>query len=157
MSLLVGCTSPITSELITESLLQHVLPMLQLNFGWILADTTPDVGERTISLLERARLVLIAASPDLAGYHAARGALQVCETLRIPGHRRRILWHATRGQPSGASEIIAHRFPAETHRYLSHAGDEFRAEVQSARPLVLRKPQHRWVRELRTIADEFAG
>jgi MinD-like ATPase involved in chromosome partitioning or flagellar assembly/Tfp pilus assembly protein PilF len=156
VSLLVGCTSPITSELVTDSLLQHVLPMLQLNYGWILADSAPDVGERMIYLLERARLVLIVASPDLPGYQAARGALQVCETLRLPAGRRRIVWHATRGQTSGASEIIAHRFPAETHRYLSHAGDDFRPEIQSGRPLILRKPQHRWVRELKALADEFA-
>jgi hypothetical protein len=100
--------------------------------------------------------VLTVASPDLPGYQAARGALQVCETLRLPAGRRRIVWHATRGQTSGASEIIAHRFPAETHRYLSHAGDDFRPEIQSGRPLTLRKPQHRWVRELKALADEFA-
>jgi MinD-like ATPase involved in chromosome partitioning or flagellar assembly/Tfp pilus assembly protein PilF len=156
VSLLVGCTSPITSELVTDSLLQHVLPMLQLNYGWILADTAPDVGERSIYLLERARLVLIVASPDAPGYQAARGALQVCETLHLPASRRRIVWHATRGQPSGPSDIIAHRFPAESHRYLSYAGEEFRPEVQAGRPLVLRKPQHRWARELKTLADEFA-
>ena len=157
VDLLVGCMSPITSELVTDTLLQRVLPMLQLNYGWVLVDTTPDVGERTICLIERARLVLIVASPDAAGYQAARGALQVCETLHVPTHRRRLLWHATRWQESGASEIIAHRFPAESSRYLSHGSDEFRPEIQSGRPMVLRKPGHRWSRELISLADEFAG
>ena len=108
--------------------------MLQLNYGWVLADCAPDVGERTIFLLERARLVLIVASPDTPGYLAARGALQVCETLRLPADRRRIVWHATRGQSSDARDMIAHRFPAESHRYLSFAGDDFRPEIQSGRP-----------------------
>jgi MinD-like ATPase involved in chromosome partitioning or flagellar assembly/Tfp pilus assembly protein PilF len=157
VELLAGCISPVTSELVTDTLLQRVLPMLQLNYGWMFVDTTPDVGERTICLIVRARLVLIVASPDAAGYQAARRALQVCETLHVPTHRRRLLWHATRGQESGASEIIAHRFPAESSRYLSHGGDEFRPEIQSGRPMVLRKPGHRWSRELISLADEFAG
>ena len=110
----------------------------------------------TIFLLEHARLVLIVASPDTPGYLAARGALQVCETLRLPASRRRIVWHATRGQSSDARDMIAHRFPAESHRYLSFAGDDFRPEIQSGRPLTLRKPQHRWVRELGALAEEFA-
>jgi hypothetical protein len=47
-------------------------------------------------------------------------------------------------------------FPLETHRFLPHAGDDFRAETQLGQPLVLRKARHRWTRELASLAQEFA-
>jgi hypothetical protein len=47
-------------------------------------------------------------------------------------------------------------FPLETHRFLSYAGDEFRAETQLGQPLVQRKIRHRWARELASLAQEFA-
>ena len=128
----------------------------QLNYGWILVDAPPDVGDRALWLLERARLVLLVASPDQVGYQAMRGAIQVCETLHVPSHRRRLIWHATRGQLRGVGETIADRFPAETHCFLPYAGEDFLPEIQSGQPLVLRKPQHRWSRDLANLANEFA-
>ena len=74
----------------------------------------------------------------------------------MPSHRRRLIWHATRGQPRGVGETIADRFPAETHRFLPYAGEDFLPEIQSGQPLVLRKPQHRWSRDLANLTNEFA-
>jgi Flp pilus assembly CpaE family ATPase len=156
VSLLVGSTSPLTAELLTETLLQRVLPMLQLNFGWLLVDAAGDVSERTLCLLERARLALLVASPDLAGFQAMRGAIQVCDTLQLPARRRRLIWHATRGQGSQLDSRIPEWFPLETHRFLPHAGDDLRSETQLGQPLVQRKPRHRWTRELVGLAEEFA-
>ena len=45
LSVLVGSTSPLAAELLTETLVQRVLPMLQLNFGWLLVDAAADVSE----------------------------------------------------------------------------------------------------------------
>ncbi len=156
LSVLLGSTGPVAAELLTETLLQRVLPMLQLNFGWLLVDAAPDVSERTLCLLERARLVLLVASPDLVGVQAVRGALQVCDTLQAPPHRRRVIWHATRGQANQLDRSITKRFPLETHRFLPYAGDDFRAETQLGQPLAQRKPRHRWTRELARLAEEFA-
>jgi len=156
LSVLVGSTGPLAAELLTEKLLQRVLPMLQLNYGWLLVDAAADIAERTLCVLERAHLVLLVASPDLLGFQAMRGALQVCDTLNVPTRRRRLVWHATRAQASQLDKNIAERFPLETHRFLPYAGDEFRTETQLGQPLVQRKPRHRWSRELANLAQEFS-
>jgi MinD-like ATPase involved in chromosome partitioning or flagellar assembly len=156
LHLLLGGTSPLAAELLTESLVRRVLPMLQLNYGWLLIDAPPDVAERTLSILERARLVLLVASPDVAGHQAVKAAIQVCDALNVPARRRRIIWHATRGQSAQLDLHLTDWFPLETHRFLPHAGDEFRAETDRGQPLVQRKARHRWSRELASLAQEFA-
>jgi pilus assembly protein CpaE len=156
LHLLLGGTSPLAAELVTESLIRRVLPILQLNYGWLLIDAPPDLADRTLSILEQARLVLLVASPDVAGVQAVRAAIQVCDTLNVPARRRRIIWHATRGQSAQLDTQLTDLFPLETHRFLPHAGDDFRAETQLGQPLVLRKARHRWTRELASLAQEFA-
>jgi MinD-like ATPase involved in chromosome partitioning or flagellar assembly/Flp pilus assembly protein TadD len=156
LHLLLGSTSPLAAELVTESLIRRVLPVLQLNYGWLLIDAPPDVSDRTLAILEQARLVLLVASPDVVGHQAVRAAIQVCDTLNVPARRRRIIWHATRGQSAQLDGQVAEWFPLETHRFLPHAGDEFRAETQLGQPLVQRKARHRWTRELASLAQEFA-
>ena len=99
--------------------------------------------------------MLLVAFPDVAGHQAVRAAIQVCDTLNVPARRRRIIWHATRGQSAQLDRHMTNWFPLETHRFLSYAGDEFRAETQLGQPLVQRKMRHRWARELASLAQEF--
>ena len=96
---LFGRIGPVTSSLVTDSPLQRVLLVLQFVYGWILVDAPADVSERTIWLLESGRLILSVASPDFAGYQAARDGLRICETLHLPARGRHLVRHATRGQP----------------------------------------------------------
>jgi hypothetical protein len=77
--------------------------------------------------------------------------------LAVLLNRRRLIWHTTWEQASGANDSITNRFPAETHHYYSHAGHEFRGRDSvgtAARAAEVGTPR---ARDLASIADEFVS
>ncbi len=153
VDLLVAARNPLDRACLSESLLEGVWTTTRPRYRWVIADGLRDLDECTLWLLRRADLVLLVGSPDPAGAEAVGSALAVCDALGVGPERRHLLWHASRGHPAGASEILARSFPTERRTFLPYAGDEFRDEVQTGRPLALRRPQHRWVRELAGLSN----
>jgi pilus assembly protein CpaE len=140
VSLLPAPESPLDADLITVAVLDQAWPYLRSRYRFMVVDAGSELSEVTLAILERAHVVVLVLTPELASLKAATDALRIFERLGLEGSRVFPVINWTFPQDGLPQRSIENALGAKAKEVIPYERTAFVRAINSGRPLITTDP-----------------
>lgn len=140
ISLLPAPESPLDADLITVAVLDQAWPYLRSRYRFMVVDAGSELSEVTLAILERAHVVALVLTPELASLKAATDALRIFERLGLEGSRVFPVINWTFPRDGLPQRSIENALGAKAKEAIPHERTAFVRAINSGRPLITTDP-----------------
>ncbi len=155
--LLAAPSTPVLAEVVTPTLINHVLTTLRSSYAHIVVDTSHTLGEISLAALDISDVILLLVPPDMVSLKAATGALETFASLGYPENRTVIVLNwvfPRRGLPQKEIEAALTR---PIRAVIPYEADAVLRSINEGVPLILAQPSLAWSQSVEALAYQVAS
>ncbi len=145
-------TFPADLETIRSETFDKALQLIKSNYEYVVADLPHDFSEGAIQALDRADVILMVASPDMASIRAVAAAMDTYTKLGYPPEKLKLVLSAPFPYSSLTKDKIELALGITTTVTIPYIQDVFVDAINYGQPVVFHKPDH----SVSGILDDFA-
>jgi pilus assembly protein CpaE len=145
-------TFPSEADKFTGDMLSRTLEILNNKYDYILADLSHDFNEISIRLLDRADLILMIASPDIASIRAVSAAMDTYTKLGYPKEKCKLVLNASIPNSNITRAKIESALDLTTILSIPYLQDIFVDAINLGQPLM----QYRKSMQISNLIEDFS-
>jgi len=150
-----GVTHATDAELVTEELASFLIGRIQPKCHYLVIDTSHSFAGPNLAALERADVIVMPVTPDVASVRMTLGALNVLEEIHIKREKVRLILNATFSESGLESERIEKVLGHSIDRVILHE-DAWTKAVNFGRPVIQTDPNSTLVTTLETLVWDLS-
>lgn len=155
VSLLMSPSNPEEAETVTATEIEPMLQSLRSYYGWVVIDTSSELNELNLRVLELADKVVVPFFPDLVHLRHIQRSLKLWEQLRINcGKVSFCRWGQKGDVDEEAAEKVFKKSLAFRLPFDSVAAHD---SINQGVPLILQQPNHALSKGFREMAASLTG
>ena len=151
---LAGAHDPVDADSISDKHVSAVLPLLALNFDYVVVDTPAGLDELTLAALEYATDLLLVSSLDVTSIRSLRKALDALDTIGVKADRQLLLNRADAKvglNPSDAEDAMGMKIACSIP-----STREIPLSLNLGTPVVISEPKSEVAKQLQKLAQLYA-
>ncbi len=152
LSFIPSPTLPSEATPLDKEMLKATLEMLGRDFSYIVADLSHDFSDMTLSVLDKADLILLLVAPEMASIRAAVAALDTYTKLGYPAEKINLVLNAIVPRSGLSREKIESALSLPISITIPYLADKFVHAINYGKPIVSHLPDE----PITALFEDFA-